>query len=231
MRVLGLVPARGGSKGVPRKNIRRLCGKPLLAFTAEAALRATRLTRVVLSTDDAEIAEIGKRSGLDVPFMRPPDLARDTTPTLPVIQHTLSKLREAGENFDAVCLLQPTNPLRRAEDIDNCIKLLIDSEADSVVSVLPVPPEYNPTWVYFPNGDGLIKLSNGAKEPISRRQDLPAAFHRDGTVYVTRKKVILEENSLYGSKIRAYEMNPLYSANIDTEEDWRAVEEILNRGI
>lgn len=226
MKVLGLITARGGSKGVPRKNIRMLCGKPLLAYTAETALRAETLTRVVLSTEDEEIAEVGKQFGLSVPFMRPAELAEDTTPTLPVIQYTISTLEKMGETFDAVCLLQPTNPFRRFEDIDKCVNLLIESKADSVISVLPVPHEYNPNWVYVQNGNG-IKLSNGETEPISRRQDLPNAFHRDGSVYVTKTDVILKQNSLYGSTISAYEMNPLYSANIDTEKDWEVVQQRL----
>ncbi|MEZ5428786.1 MAG: acylneuraminate cytidylyltransferase family protein [Pyrinomonadaceae bacterium] len=228
MRVLGLITARGGSKGVPRKNIRLLEGKPLLAYTAEAGRKANKLSRLVLSTEDEEIAEVGRKCGIEVPFVRPPELAADTTPTLPVIQHAIRELEKAGENFDAVCLLQPTNPLRRSEDIDNCIELLVSSGADSVISVLPVPHEYNPHWVYWQNGDeGTVRLVTGETEPVSRRQDLPSAWHRDGSVYVTRTCVVVEENSLYGSKVRAYEMDPLYSANIDTEDDWESVRKIL----
>ena len=113
MTVVGIVPARGGSKGIPRKNIAPLLGKPLLAYTAEAALAARRLARVILSTDDDEIAEVGRRCGLEVLFMRPPELARDDTPMLPVVQHAVRWLEERGDRYDAVCLLQPTNPLRR----------------------------------------------------------------------------------------------------------------------
>jgi CMP-N-acetylneuraminic acid synthetase len=229
MKVLGLIPARGGSKGVPRKNIRNLCGKPLLGYTAEQALNSVKLSRVILSTEDEEIASVGKTFGLDVPFLRPVKLAEDTTPTLPVIQYTILKLGEMGEEFDAVCLLQPTNPLRQSSDIDKCIELLADSDADSVISVLPVPHEYNPKWVYWQNSDGTVKLSTGENEPISRRQDLPTAFHRDGSIYVTKTNIITEKNSLYGLKIKAYEMNPLYSSNIDTEEDWNKVEKKITK--
>lgn len=223
MKVLGLITARGGSKGVPRKNIRLLGGKPLLAYTAETALQAETLTRVVLSTEDEEIAAVGRKYGLDVPFMRPPELARDSTPSLPVVRHALSVLEESGEIFDAVCLLQPTNPLRRAVDIDVCVRLLIESNADSVISVLPVPHEYNPQWVFFIK-DGGLSLAVGTGEPIARRQDLPPAFHRDGSIYVTRRDAIFNRNSLYGEKILGYEIEPSFSANIDTEEDWLAVE-------
>ncbi len=227
MKVLGIIPARGGSKGVPRKNIRLLCGKPLLVYTAESALRAKKLTRVILSTEDEEIAEIGKQCGLDVPFLRPANLAQDTTPTLPVIQHAVEFLETEGNTFDAICLLQPTNPLRRAEDIDNCIDLMENSEADSVVSVLPVPAEYNPKWVYWKGADGKLSLSTGEVEPIPRRQDLPTAFHRDGSIYVTRRNVLFEKSNLYGNNIQGYIMNPKYSANIDTMNDWFEVEALL----
>jgi CMP-N,N'-diacetyllegionaminic acid synthase len=227
MKVLGLITARGGSKGVPRKNIRLLCGKPLLAYTAETALKSQKFMRVILSTEDEEIAEIGRQYGLEVPFMRPAELAEDTTPTLPVVQYTLQKLEADGDRFDAICLLQPTNPLRRAVDIDNCIEILEKTNADSVVSILPVPAEYNPKWVYWQNGDGSLALSTGETEPIPRRQDLPAAYHRDGTIYLTRKDVI-NSGSLYGLKIYGYEIETRYSANIDTEEDWRAVETVIN---
>src|SRR5262249_36192083 len=149
MRILGLIPARGGSKGVPRKNIKLLCGRPLLAYTVEAALSSSFLSRVILSTEDEEIARVAQRFGVEVPFLRPQDLARDETPMLPVAQHALRFLEERDERFDALCLLQPTNPLRSAEDIDACIQLLETSHADAVVTTLRVPAEHNPHWVYF----------------------------------------------------------------------------------
>lgn len=228
MKVLGLITARGGSKGVPRKNIRSLCGKPLLAYTAESALAAKELDRVILSTEDEEIAEVGRRYGIDVPFMRPEELSQDNTPSLPVVLHALRVMERQGEHYEAVCLLQPTNPLRRAEDIDACVKMLKLTGVDSVVSVLPVPTEYNPKWVYWLDSHGHLMLSSGEKEPIARRQDLPPAFHRDGSIYVTQREVIFQCGSLYGSNIQGYVMNPEFSANIDTEEDWKRVEEKLS---
>lgn len=230
MRVLGLIPARGGSKGVPRKNIKMLAGKPLLAYTAEAALAAKLLNRVILSTDDQEIAETGKRLGLEVPFTRPAELAEDKSPTLPVIQHALKFVEDRGDRFDAVCLLQPTNPLRRARDVDECIKLLEQSEADAVVSVLPVPAEHNPHWVYFRDTDGSLRLSTGEASPIPRRQDLPPAFHREGSIYVTRRGVVMNENSLYGARIIGYEIDPARSVNIDTADDWQRAERLIIAG-
>lgn len=227
MRVLGLIPARGGSKGVPRKNIRLLSGKPLIAYTAEAALAAKRLARVILSTEDAEIAAVGQSLGVEVPFLRPSELAQDDTPTLPVVQHTLRWLEEHDSYFDAVCLLQPTCPLRRPADIDASIELLERSDADSVISVLPVPLEYNPHWVYFQDKGGWLHLSMGEDAPISRRQDLPPAFHREGSIYVSRRDIVMEQNCFYGKHLIGYPIEPQYSVNIDTEEDWARAEKLL----
>jgi CMP-N-acetylneuraminic acid synthetase len=133
-----------------------------------------------------------------------------------------------GDRFDAVCLLQPTNPLRRAEDIDACIELLKESEADAVVTVLPVPAEHNPHWVYFTDEKGALRLSTGETDPISRRQDLPSAYHREGSVYVTRRSVVMEDNSLYGRRLVGHMMDPDRCVNIDTLSDWARAEQLLS---
>lgn len=229
MRVVGLIPARGGSKGVPRKNIRLLCGKPLLSYTAEAALRSGVLDRVVLSTEDEEIARTGRECGLDVPFVRPADLARDNTPTVPVVQHALQWLQDHGERFDAVCLLQPTNPFRRAEDIAGCLSLLETSGADAVVTVLPVPAEHNPHWVFFKDTKGYLRLSTGESIPIPRRQELPPAYHREGSIYVTRTNVVMTQGSLLGERLLGYEVPAEWSVNIDRPEDWARAEELMKK--
>lgn len=214
---------------MPRKNIRPLAGKPLLAYTIEAALAAPSLSRVILSTEDPEIAATGRSYGAEVPFMRPAELAQDDTPTLPVVTHTLNTLAAQGETYDAVCLLQPVNPLRRAADIEACLLRLANSDADAVVSVLPVPHAYNPHWVYFVSADGNLRLSTGEATPLPRRQSLPPAFHRDGSVYVTRTPVVLEQNSLYGARTLGYEMDARFSINIDTLEDWQQAETRLQQ--
>jgi len=228
MRVLGLIPARGGSKGIPRKNIRMLCGKPLLGYTADAVLASTRLSRVILSTDDREIASVGEQCGLEIQFIRPQELARDDTPTLPVVQHALRWMGARGESFDAVCLLQPTSPLRLPVDIDGCIELLENSGSDSVVTILPVPDEHNPHWVYFRDGEGRLNLSTGEAEPIARRQSLPPAFHRDGSVYVTRTNVVMQQNSLYGASVSGFLVDPARSVNIDGLLDWERAEALIS---
>ena len=227
MRVLGLIPARGGSKGITRKNIRELAGKPLLQWTAEAALAARSITSAVLSTDDEEIAAVGRQCGLRTPFLRPSELAADDTPTLPVVQHALRTLEESGESFDAICLLQPTNPFRTAADIDACVELFISEAADAVLSVLPVPLEYNPRWVYFRQADGSLRLSTGESQPIARRQLLPPAFHREGSVYVTRRDVIMQMNSLYGDRVIGYEVARHPTINLDTPSDWLRAEALI----
>ncbi len=227
LRVLGIIPARGGSKGVPRKNLRKLAGKPLLEYTAEAALASTRLSRIILTTEDQEIAEAGRQCGIEVPFMRPESLARDDTPMLPVIRHAVKTLEDSGDRYDAICLLQPTNPLRRPEDIDNCIRLLDEQEADSVVSMLPVPVEFNPHWVWFSDSNGYLKIATGEEMPIPRRQELPAAWHREGSVYVMRRDVLVERNTFYGAKMIGYMMDPEKTVNIDTMEDWVRAEKLI----
>lgn len=228
MRVLGLIPARGGSKGFPRKNLHPVNGRPLIALTADAALPAKRLSRVILSTDDEEIAAAGRSLGLGVPFLRPAGLAADTTPTLPVIQHALRFCDEAGDRFDAVCLLQVTSPMRTAADIDACVELLESTGADSVFSMLPVPHHYNPHWVFETEGSGWLRLATGEERIIPRRQELPAAYHRDGAIYITRRETLLEGNSLYGQRIRGYLMpHGGVPVNIDRPEDIAALEAAL----
>jgi CMP-N,N'-diacetyllegionaminic acid synthase len=227
MRVVGLVPARGGSKGIPRKNARLLAGRPLLAYTAEAAARSRLLSRVLLTTEDPELAAIGRACGLEVPFERPAELARDDTPMLPVVQHALRWLEAQGDSVDAVCLLQPTHPLRRSEDIDACIELCDGSGADTVVTIVAVPPEFNPHWVYFRSESGALTLATGEAAPIARRQDLPPAFCREGSVYVTRRDVVLQQGSLYGRRLLGVPVDRAHSVNLDTPEDWTRAEAIL----
>ncbi len=147
---------------------------------------------------------------------------------LPVIQHAVGWMAERGASFDAVCLLQPTNPLRSGAAIDACIELLAQAEADSVVTVLPVPAEYNPHWVYFQTTKGTLYLSTGEASRIARRQDLPPCYHREGSVYVTRRNVVMESNSLYGGRMVGYPLDPTESVNIDTPEDWQRAEMMLS---
>lgn len=231
LRVLGIVTARGGSKGIPRKNTALLAGRPLLAYTADAALAAQRLTRTVLSTDDDEIATVGRACGLEVPFMRPAELARDDTPTLPVLQDVVRRLEAAGEQYDAICLLQPTAPLRKAADIDACIELLESADVDSVMTVLPVPEKFNPHWVYFCRDSNELYLSTGESQPIPRRQALPPAFCREGSVYVMRRDVLMIGNSVYGQRVRGLMVDPATTVNIDAPADIARAEQLLRQNL
>jgi len=229
MRVLGIIPARSGSKGIPGKNTKELGGKPLIQYTAEAAFSAKTLTKVVLSTDSEKIATIGKTCGLEVPFLRPKNLARDDTSTLSVILHTVKHFEKKSEYFDTICLLQPTSPFRESSDIDDCVYALQKSDADSVVSVQPVPEQYNPNWVYEENQHGYLQLCCGTQEPIIRRQDLPKAYYRDGSIYLVRRDVLIDQNSLYGQKIMGFISTGKYHINLDTKSDWREAEKIFVR--
>jgi CMP-N-acetylneuraminic acid synthetase len=222
--VLGIVPARGGSKGIVRKNIRLLGGKPLIAYTASAAQKSACLSRVLLSTDDKEIAEIGKSVGLSVPFLRSAELALDSTPMIDVVLHAIRWAESQGEHYDAICLLQPTSPLRSAETIDRCISRLWEQDVDCVVSLRPVPPEYNPHWVYFETPEGFLKPSIGDSDPIPARQLLPAAYHRDGGVITAKTKSVLDKRSLYGAKTVGVLSPEDEACDLDTEEQWEVLE-------
>jgi CMP-N-acetylneuraminic acid synthetase len=227
MKVLGIVPARGGSKGIPRKNITPLLGKPLLAYTAAAARAAQLLTRTVLSTEDEEIAEIGRDYGLDVPFLRCRELAGDDTPTIPVLQDVVRRLEAIGESYDAVFILQPTNPLRRREDIDGSIELLEKTGADSVISFVDVG-EKHPARMKFIDTEGKV-IDPPFKERFEgqRRQDLPRLYQRTGEVYVTRRTVLMEQNSVQGCDCRAWIIPQERACNIDAPFDLFLVEQIL----
>ncbi len=228
MEILGLIPARGGSKSVPRKNIKKLNGKPLLEYTVEAAKESKKLAHLILSSDEKDIINIAKELKVDVPFVRPTHLAEDTSPTLGVIQHALRFYKEKEINFDAVCLLQVTSPFKTGKFIDDAIDKFVNTGCDALVSVQKVPDEYNPHWVFKENPEGQLELVTGEKNIISRRQDLPDMYHRDGLIYITKTSVLLEQNSLYGNKL-AYIKSPYVSTiNIDTVEDWKKAEAFLN---
>jgi CMP-N-acetylneuraminic acid synthetase len=227
MRVLGIVTARGGSKGIPRKNIVPLLGKPLLAYTAEAALTAKRLTRTVLSTEDEEIARVGRACGLEVPFLRPVELARDDTPTIPVLQDVVRRLAEGGEHYDAILTLQPTTPLRRPEDIDGAIALLEQTDADSVISFVDVG-EKHPARMKFITAEGRVLDPPFAEQfEGQRRQELPKLYLREGSIYLTRRDVLMQQHSLKGRDCRAWLVPVERACNIDTPFDLFLAEQMI----
>lgn len=228
MRVLGLIPARGGSKGVPRKNLKPLNGQSLIAYTIKAALASAALSKVVVSTDDEEIATESKKQGAEVPFIRPAHLAEDASPTIDTVVHALNYFREKGEQFDAVCLLQPTVPFRASESIDKSIEQFISANADSLISVRQIPHQFNPHWAFEESAEsGMLQIATGEKEIISQRQKLPKSYFRDGSIYLTKATIIKEKKSLYGNRITYLENEGEPLINIDTPEDWKRAEEYI----
>ena len=226
--VLAVIPARGGSKGVPRKNIRPICGKPILAYTIEAALAARHsLRRIIVSTDDPEIAEAAHEYGAEVPFMRPKHLAGDQVPTLPVLQHAVRFVeRQDGLTFDWILLLQPTAPLRGTQDIEKALDLARGGGCDSVISVVQVFAEH-PILMKRIEDNQLLPYSLEEKEGTRRQDYQPPAYMRNGAIYLTRRNVLLEGNSIWGHIIRPYVMPPDRSLSIDSELDFKLVEIIL----
>ena len=226
MKVLAVIPARGGSKGIPRKNIHLLAGKPLITYTIEAALQSQHRLRVIVSTDDKEIAEVARTAGAEVPFLRPAELARDDTPTFPVVQHALHWLgQHDGYQPGLVVLLQPTSPLRRAEHINQALELLLSSGADSVVSLCEA--EYSPYWMKKVDAEGRVNPFISMEEEYTRRQALPKVYRLNGAIFVTRSRVIIQGKRLLGDDTRAYIMDQGDSIDIDTELDFKLAELLI----
>jgi CMP-N-acetylneuraminic acid synthetase len=224
--VLGLVPARGGSKGVPGKNVRPLAGHTLLEYTARAARESGVIDRIVLSTDSAEIADAGRSAGLEVPFIRPASLAADDTPMVPVIMHALSEIERHAWSPDIIVLLQPTSPLRRPQHVRDAVNALRESTADSVVTVVEVPRHLSPDYV--------MRIDDGRLQPflpegtgITRRQDARPAYSRDGTVYAFRRSTLERFGGIYGDDCRPLLIDATESLSIDSPADWDAAERAL----
>jgi CMP-N,N'-diacetyllegionaminic acid synthase len=223
---LAIVPARAGSKGVPGKNVKLLAGHPLIEYTAHAARESGVLDRVILSTDSIEIADVGRRCGLEAPFMRPSHLAADDTPMLPVIQHAVETLAAGGWVADVIVLLQPTSPLRRGSHIRDAVTLLRESKADSVVTIVEVPRHLSPDYVMRIE-DGALRpfLSGGGR--VTRRQDARAAYSRDGTVYACWRVTIERWGNIYGERCQPLLLNAADSLSIDSQDDWAEAERRL----
>jgi CMP-N,N'-diacetyllegionaminic acid synthase len=231
MKILAIIPARGGSKGIPNKNIKLLLGKPLIQYTAEVALSCKDyLNRIIVSTDDSKIANIAKSIGLEVPFLRPSNMASDQAPALPYVQHALLEFKNHfNENFDAVLILQPTNPLRNREDIIHSIELMKTHDCDSVISHFETD-KYHPVFMKKISSDGFIAPFHAdfiEKEGLRRQDVTPKALRRDGAIYLVKTEVVLSQNSLWGKKIFPYIIPEERSIGIDTPKDWGQVEQYL----
>jgi len=224
--VLALIPARGGSKGIQDKNIRPLAGRTLLEYAAQAASESGVIDRTVLSTDSKRIAAEGRRIGVEVPFLRPADLAGDETPMLPVIEHAVGFLEQHGWLPEIIVLLQPTSPLRRPDHIRDAVRQLRDSAADSVVTVVELPRHLSPDYVMRIEEGRLVPfLPQGAG--VTRRQDARAACVRDGTVYAFWRRTLRETRTIYGRNCRPLVLPARESLTIDTSDDWDEAERRL----
>jgi len=225
---LAIIPARGGSKGVPRKNIRPLAGKPLIVYTIEAALAVRHLLyRIIVSTDDQEIASVACQHGAEVPFVRPAELSGDGVPTAPVLQQAVRFVEQQdGVQVRWVLLLQPTSPLRSPQDIEVALSLAEEGETDSVISVVQVSAGH-PIQMKRIENDRLLPYCIEEKEGIRRQDLLPHAFLRNGAIYLTKRDVLMETNSIWGRSIRPYVMPEERSVNIDGELDLKMAEMIL----
>ncbi len=219
VRVLALIPARGGSKGIPAKNLAPLRGRPVLAYSCEAARLSAQVTRAVVSTDDPAIADVARAHGIEVPFQRPAALAADDTPMLDVLRHAVAELRRLeGWEADILVLLQPTSPLRTAAHVDAAIDLLESTGADSVVSVVEVPHRFTPASLLVER-DGLLLPFMADAQMATRRQDKARVLARNGPAVLAVRRAVVEAGSLYGADSRPLRMGAEDSVDIDEPLD------------
>jgi len=219
---LAVIPARGGSKGIPRKNIKELAGKPLIAWTIEEAKKSKYITRLVLSSEDEEIIEVAKKHGCEVPFIRPIELAADDTSGVELVLHAIGQC----PGYDYVVLLQPTSPLRSVEDIDGAIERLLEEDSEFCVSV--AESQESPYWMYKLNDNQLQSLLEN-ESITTRRQDLPVVYSLNGAVYIAKIEAFLKEKSFLTSRTLGYVMNNEHSYDIDNQIDF-LICEIIKKG-
>lgn len=233
-KVLGVITARGGSKGLPGKNIKPLLGKPLVAYTVEAALKSGAFDRLIISTDDPKIAEIAKQYGCEVPFLRPStgELSGDKATHLSVMRHAVQWLKD-NENYnpDYTMILQPTSPLRQYFHIKEAVDLILKTRADSVLSVAEVPSHYNAASTMVIGKDAALKLINGDPiyKRIPRRQDRPTNYWTSGLIFLFRTDLLFDKTNpnFYGERTIPHIIEQKYVVDIDTAEDWPIAEEAL----
>ncbi|MFK7825076.1 MAG: acylneuraminate cytidylyltransferase family protein [Oligoflexales bacterium] len=226
--ILGVIPARGGSKGIPDKNIYPLCGKPLIAYTIESAKKSKLFSDLIVSTDSEQIAEIASKWGIDIPFIRPSQFATDTAHAVDVMKHALYEMEgQSGKTYEFIAMLQPTTPLKDVEDIDACLKKIIETGCDSVVSLVDVGANH-PARMYTVNKKEQLVSIFDEGVAMKPRQELPPVYIRSGAVYVTKRNILLEHNSLIGKDCRAYIVPQSRSVNIDEYQDIVLAEYYVN---
>ena len=229
MKILAVIPARGGSKRLPGKNIKLLNGRPVIEWSITAALGVKSITKTIVSTDSVEIAEIAKKAGADVPFLRPEVLASDDARSIDVVKHVLDFLKNNDENYDYVILLQPTSPFRNSKHINEAIELLKKLEADAITSVCEC--DHPPIWSNQIPKD--LSMGSFIKDEFKnvRSQDLPKYYRINGAIYLTKVTRLYEENSfLFSSNSFAYEMSGECSVDIDSKLDFIIAESLLKCG-
>lgn len=231
LKFLGVITARGGSKNIPGKNIKLLLGKPLIAYTIEAAQQSGVFDRLILSTDDPKIAEVAKQCGCEVPFMRPVELAQDDTLHLPVMQHAVQWLKNNEDYWpDYVMILQPPSPLRQPFHIQEAAELLLKNKADSVLAVAELPESFSPARAMLIK-DSFLELYNGrpVRQRIARRQDLPRTYWNTCSIYLFKTDLLFDpiEPNFFGKKIVPYLIEKKYAIDVNNFEDWHKAEEAL----
>lgn len=224
-RILSIIPARGGSKGIPHKNIMELCGKPLIAYSIEAAKKSKYIDKVLVSTDDQKIKEVSVSFGAEVPFLRPEEISNDSAKSIDVVLHAVNFLKNAGESFDYVILLQPTSPLRSSQDIDEAIEKLVGSERESLVSVCEASE--NPVLMRKIEEDRLKEIFQYEGENL-RRQELPSFYIFNGAIYIDTVEMLFKEKRFVDEDTIPYVMEKGKSIDIDTYFDARIAELYLN---
>jgi len=226
MKTVAIICARGGSKGVPRKNIRLLCGKPLIVHTIEVAMKCKLIDRVIVSTDDPEIAKIARVNGAEVPFMRPKELASDNAPKLPVLKHAIQFLESQLKYVpDIIVDLDPTSPLRTEKDVENCIRM-IEEGADNVFSVTEA--RRNPYFNMVEIINNKVQLVKKPAQLVSGRQEAPKVYDINASIYVWKKDALMNNDSIFLERTKIYIM-PIWARDIDNETDFEFVEFILKK--
>ena len=225
LKIVGLIPARGGSKRIPGKNIKLCAGKPLVLYACEAALESRYLNRIIVSTDDFEIKKLAQSAGVEVPFLRPESISRDDTPMIDVVRHAYKWLSSEDSAMEAVVLLQPTSPLREKSHIDGAIEIFQSHDVDSVVSVVRIPHIFHPNKVFI-SENGILK--SYLPTPLKFENEVAGpVYARNGPAVLVLHPRVLSSNSLYGTTSAGYEMSQENSIDIDTPVDFAIAERLL----
>ena len=224
---LAIIPARGGSKGLPGKNIKKLCGKPLIVWSIEAGLKSKYLDEVATSTDCQDIADVSKQHGASTPFLRPGHLASDISTSFDAIKHAIDYYKnKLNKKFDYIVLLEPTSPLRESSDIDSAIENLMNSNADSIVGVGRTEDQ-NPAFLVLKDGNNYISGYENKNMKVLRRQDINDVYFFEGSIYISKVDTLLDKKTFYHQNTIGYEVPKYKSLEIDDMDDFIMVEAIM----